>query len=77
MRQLWIHRNVEILQNRLTCYLYSSRQCPIDRHEITQEWNKIKKDMDEILVEMDIEVISKKMYERDRDAIQDNSGKPR
>jgi hypothetical protein len=77
MRQLWIHRNVEILQNRLTCYLYSSRHCPIDRHKITQEWNAIKKEMEEVLVEMDVEAISKKMYERDRDALSDQTGKPK
>ena len=59
MRQLWIHRDVEILQGRLTTYLYSSRFCNRDRVHITWEWNKIKKDMDEVLKEMDTEVAAK------------------
>jgi hypothetical protein len=59
MRQLWIHRDVEILQGRLTRYLYSSRFCNKDRVDIEWQWNKIKKDMDEVLKEMDTEVRAK------------------
>jgi hypothetical protein len=59
MRQLWIHRDVEILQNRIGMYLYSSRFCNRDRVHITWEWNKIKKEMDEVLKEVDIQVASK------------------
>jgi hypothetical protein len=57
MRTLWVHRSVEMLQNRMTIYLHSVRRgaCPVARHEISQEWNKIKKEMDEILTEMDRE----------------------
>jgi len=78
MRQLWIHRSVEILQNRMTCYLYSSRHSPIDRFEITKEWNAIKKDMEDVLTEMDLEVLSKKMYAKDsRDALLDQTGQPK
>jgi hypothetical protein len=56
MRQLWIHRDVEILQNRLTMFLHSSRFCNRDRVHITWEWNKIQKEMNEVLKEMDDEV---------------------
>lgn len=59
MRQLWIHRDVEILQGYMSKYLYSHRFCNKDRVHITWEWNKIKKDMDEALKEMDIEVAAK------------------
>jgi hypothetical protein len=59
MRQLWIHRDVEILQGRLTQYLYSSRFCNKDRVHIQWEWNKIKQDMEEVLKEMDTEVAAK------------------
>jgi hypothetical protein len=59
MRQLWIHRDVEILQGFMTRYLYSSRFCNKERIHITWKWNNIKKEMDEILKEMDHEVASK------------------
>jgi hypothetical protein len=39
--------------------LYSSRFCNRDRVDITWEWNKIKKEMDEVLKEMDTEVAAK------------------
>jgi len=59
MRTFWIHRDVEILQGFMTRYLYSSRFCNKDRVDIQWQWNKIQKDMNEILKEMDIEVKSK------------------
>ena len=59
MRQLWIHRDVEILQGMMTKYLYSSRFLTKDRVDITWEWNNIKKEMDEVLREMDAEAASK------------------
>jgi len=59
MRQLWIHRDVEILQSRIGMYLHSSRFCNRDRVHITWEWNKIKKEMDEVLKEVDTQVALK------------------
>jgi len=59
MRQLWIHREVEILQGYMTKYLYSSTFCNRDRVHIQWEWNRIKKDMDEVLKEMDDEAVER------------------
>lgn len=51
--QLWIHRDVEILQNLITRYTYSSLKLRSDRVHIEWEWNNIKKDMDLLLKEVD------------------------
>jgi len=59
MRQLWIHRDVEILQTLMTRYAYGQRFCNKDRVHITWEWNKIQKDMEVLLKEMDTEVAAK------------------
>ena len=59
MRQLWIHRDVEILQTLMTRYAYGQRFCGKDRVHITWEWNKIQKDMEVLLKEMDTEVAYK------------------
>jgi hypothetical protein len=40
-------------------YLHSSRFCNRDRVHITWEWNKIKKEMDEVLKEVDTQVALK------------------
>jgi hypothetical protein len=77
MRPLWIHRNVENLQSRITCYLYSSRYCALERQKITNDWDAIKKEMEAVLVEMDLEAISRKMYKPKIDALSDQAGKPR
>ena len=83
MRPLWVHRNVEILQNRITCYIHSAvhgstsvfsvygdAEPVAARKKIMADWDSIKKEMDEILVEMDMEVISRKMYLKDKDDIE-------
>jgi hypothetical protein len=77
MRPLWIHANVENLQNHITRYLYSSRHCPVDRYKITQEWENIKSDMERVLVEMDLEASARKMFDKGRDALSDQTGKPK
>lgn len=51
--QLWIHKDVEILQNLITRYTYSSLKLRRDRVHIEWEWNNIKKDMDLLLKEVD------------------------
>lgn len=77
MRPLWIHRNVELLQNRIISYLYQPTHCAFERQRITQEWDAIKKEMEQVLVEMDLEAISRKMYQKDRDALSDQAGQPK
>jgi len=54
--QLWLHRDVEILQGFITRYVYSSRWITKDRAEIHWQWNNIKKDMDKLLKEVDEQV---------------------
>ena len=50
---LWIHRDVEILQGFITRYAYSTRWITKDRADIHWQWNNIKKDMDNLLKEVD------------------------
>ena len=77
MRRLWLHRDLENLQNRISCYLFSPHHI-LERQRITQDWQIIKADMDKALDEMDMEVLSKKLYDTDRkNALQDNSGQPK
>jgi hypothetical protein len=49
----------------------------MERQKITQEWDAIKKEMEQIFVEMDLEAISRKMYQKDRDALSDQAGQER
>lgn len=73
MRQLWHHRNMEMLQNKMTQYLsglkrfsprnqeeiqQSIRMSDCDRCEIQYAWEKFKKEFDESLAEMDQEAFS-------------------
>jgi len=60
LRRLWFHRDMEQLQNRITAYLFStSKYWPQqERSEIQYEWNKIQKEVNETLSEMDREVFS-------------------
>ena len=60
MRQLWMHRDMQILQGYMTRYLYSSKFITKDRAEIQWQWEKIKKTMEETLKEMDNEANQKK-----------------
>ena len=76
MRRLWLHRDMENLQNRISCYLFSHHHI-VERQRITQDWLSIKADMDKALDEMDMEVLSKKLYNTDRNALQDNSSQPK
>jgi hypothetical protein len=43
----------------MTRYAYGQRFCNKDRVHITWEWNKIQKDMEVVLKEMDTEVAAK------------------
>lgn len=76
MRRLWLHRDMENLQNRMSCYLFSHHHT-LERQRIAQDWLNIKADMEKALDEMDMEVLSKKLYNTDRNALQDNSGQPK
>ena len=81
MRPLWIHRNMENLQNRITCYIHSSiygiTNTFAERQKISQDWDAIKNEMEQVFVEMDLEIISRKMYKSDRDALSDQAGQPK
>lgn len=59
LRRLWHHREMEILQNEITAYLFSTnkRWPQQDRDAIQYQWNKIQKDVNETLAEMDREVM--------------------
>lgn len=61
LRRLWHHRDVEILQNKITAYLFSTNNVWLqqDRDAIQYEWNRIQKDMNETIAEMDREVLRK------------------
>lgn len=67
---MWHHRNLELLQNRMTIYLYGRALTPSifksdeakqsfirstdqERCDIQLAWEKIKKEVDESLAEMD------------------------
>ena len=59
LRRLWFHRDMEILQNKITAYLFSTnnRWLSQDRDEIQYEWHKIQKEVNETIAEMDREVL--------------------
>lgn len=82
MRQLWMHYKLEMLQNRMTCYvhsaIYGSKSVFLERKNIILEWEKIKREMEDIFVEMDNDVISrKKIYLTDRNALHNKTSEPR
>lgn len=62
--QLWLHRDVELLQGMITRYVYSTRWVNKDRVQIEWEWNNIKKDMDKLLKEADVLVASMKLNQK-------------
>jgi hypothetical protein len=59
LRRLWFHRDMEILQNKITAYLFSTnnRWLSQDRDTIQYEWHKIQKEVNETIAEMDREVL--------------------
>jgi len=58
LRRLWHHRDVEILESKITAYLFSTNNTRLqqDRDAIQYEWNRIQKDVNETIAEMDREV---------------------
>ena len=68
---LWHHRNVEILQNKMTTWLYSPRQYGplvdlqkrLERQALSREWELIKREIDETFKELDEEHL--KLSKRD------------
>ena len=51
MRSLWLHRTVEILQNKIHNHIFNPS--PYSRHEILQDWRKIQFEFRDIIKEMD------------------------
>jgi hypothetical protein len=58
LRRLWFHRDMEILQGKITAYLFSANNTWLsqDRAAIQYEWNQIQKEVNEMIAEMDREV---------------------
>jgi hypothetical protein len=58
LRRLWHHRDMEILESKITAYLFSTKNIWLqqDRDAIQYEWNRIQKDVNETIAEMDREV---------------------
>jgi hypothetical protein len=52
-RHLWIHRDLEILQNLITRYAFGHTWLTKDRVHIQWQWNNIQKDMEEALKDAD------------------------
>jgi hypothetical protein len=50
---VWLHADMEHLQNRIFNYVFHGRVNGADRHEIQTQWNKIKHDMDSALEYID------------------------
>ena len=49
----WIHADTQTLQNRMFNYVFHGQVNHIDRREIQEKWDKIKKEMDDALDYMD------------------------
>ena len=43
---VWLHADMEHLQNRMFNYVFHGKVSKLDRHEIQDKWNKIKHDME-------------------------------
>lgn len=50
---VWLHADMEHLQNRMFNYVFHGKVSTADRHEIQDKWNKIKNDMEQGLDYMD------------------------
>jgi isocitrate lyase len=50
---VWLHADMEHLQNRMFNYVFHGRVSSVDRHDIQTQWNKIKHDMEVGLEYMD------------------------
>jgi hypothetical protein len=69
---VWLHADMETLQNRMFNYVFHGRVSTVDRHDIRDKWNKIKHDMEQGLDYMDEAVkicSSKNVATRKLDAI--------
>lgn len=50
---VWLHADMEHLQNRIFNYVYHKGSDPVDRTGIQAKWEKIKLEMDLALEEID------------------------
>jgi hypothetical protein len=50
---VWLHADMEHLQNRIINYVYHQGSDPVDRTGIQAKWDKIKLEMDTALEEID------------------------
>jgi hypothetical protein len=53
-RGLWLHRDLEMLQQAIVRYSICHRKLTKDQSEILWKWNSIQKDMDVLLKEVGI-----------------------
>lgn len=61
LTHLWHHRNLEILQNKMTTYLFSARMYGpyadlhrrLERQSLRDQWNMIKNQVDASFAELD------------------------
>ena len=69
---VWLHADMETLQNCMFNYVFHGRVSTVDRHDMRDKWNKIKHDMEQGLDYMDEAVkicSSKNVATRKLDAI--------
>ena len=53
---VWLHADMETLQNKLVNYVFHGTVNHQDRHEIQMKWEKIKSEMDSALEYIDTAV---------------------
>jgi hypothetical protein len=58
MRALWLHRSVEVVQNKIANHIFNPSHSR--RHEIVQDWKNIQAEFADIIKEMDTIVESYK-----------------
>lgn len=58
MRVLWLHRSIELVQNKIHNHIFNPT--PGRRHEILRDWKSIQYEFIEIIKEMDAKVDSYK-----------------
>jgi hypothetical protein len=51
---LWLHRDMELLQHAIVRYSISHAKLTRDQSEILWKWQRIQKDMDTLLKEVNI-----------------------
>lgn len=74
MRQLWVHRCVEILQSQIQCHIaHPSRVSGV---AIRNDWKRIQIEMAEIFIEMESDVldtVKRKQLYSIKQSIEDNA----